>query len=373
VSLSVAVRHRLGALNLDVVFEARGRLTALYGPSGSGKTSVINVIAGLLAADEARVTVDGHVLTDSVRGISAPVHRRRIGYVFQDARLFPHLTVENNIAYGRWFAPKNERYVDPAQVVDLLGLGALLRRRPGDLSGGERQRVAIGRALNASPRLLLMDEPLASLDDARKAEVLPYIERLRDELQIPIVYVSHALPEVVRLATDMVVLADGKSVAAGPAREVLRQLDLLQPAPRGEAGASVLDLTVAGYDEAFDMTALACAAGEAHIPGRHGAPGTPVRILVRARDAMIATRRPEQVSALNVFTGVIASVTPIDAAAVAVTLDCPGASILARVTRKSAAALGLAPGKPAYALVKAVSLGATGYAEGAGEPGRRPG
>lgn len=370
-SLSVAVRHRLGALDLDVVFEARGRLTALYGPSGSGKTSVVNVIAGLLAADEARVTVDGRVLTDTENGLATPAHRRRIGYVFQDARLFPHLTVATNLGYGRWFAPKRERYVDPDQVIDLLGLGALLGRRPGDLSGGERQRVAIGRALNASPRLLLMDEPLASLDDARKEEIVPYIERLRDELHIPIVYVSHALPEVVRLATDMVVLADGKSVAAGPARDVLRQLDLLQPAPRGEEGASVLDLTVAGYDEAFDMTTLVSAAGEARVPGRQGAPGDSVRILVRARDVMIATVRPEHISALNVFAGNVAGVVPIDSSAVAVTLDCAGSPVVARITRQSAAALALAPGRRAFAVVKAVSLSATGYADRA-PPGRLP-
>jgi molybdate transport system ATP-binding protein len=372
VSLSVALRHRLGALDLDVAFEAKGRLTALFGPSGSGKTSVVNAIAGLLRPDEARIVVDGQILDDTERDIAVPVHRRRIGYVFQDARLFPHLTVERNLGYGRWFAPRDGRYADPRQIASLLGLSSLLNRRPGDLSGGERQRVAIGRALNASPRLLLMDEPLASLDHGRKDEILPYIERLRDELSIPIVYVSHALPEVVRLATDVVVLADGKSVAAGPAGAILQRIDLLRPFPRGEEGASVLDMRITAYDDAFDMTTLVSPVGTAQLPGRHGAPGDAVRVLIRARDVMIATVAPEGISALNVFPGTVMALTPIDASAVAVTLDCSGVPVVSRITRLSAAALKLAPGKPVFAVVKAVSVAATGYATGDAPPGRLP-
>src|SRR5215467_4454571 len=205
-TLAIDIRHRLGSLQLDAKFDTGGGLVALFGRSGSGKTSIVNIIAGLIRPDHGCVVNDDVVLVDTARGIFVPRHRRRIGYVFQEGRLFPHLTVRQNLLYGRWFAPRAAgRGDDLERVVDLLGIGSLLERRPGRLSGGEKQRVAIGRALLADPRLLLMDEPLASLDEARKGEILPYIERLRDESRIPIVYVSHAIAEVTRLATTIVV------------------------------------------------------------------------------------------------------------------------------------------------------------------------
>ena len=210
--IAVAVRHTQGDFALDVAFASAARVLALFGPSGSGKTTLLNVIAGLVRPEAGLVEVDGRVLTDTKARTFVPVHRRRIGYVFQDARLFPHLTVRANLTYGRRFAPRAERYADPEEVIALLGLEPLLARRPATLSGGERQRVAIGRALLAAPRLLLMDEPLASLDAARKAETLPYIERLRDELSIPIVYVSHSREEVDRLADEVVHLDEGRVV-----------------------------------------------------------------------------------------------------------------------------------------------------------------
>src|SRR6185295_18647990 len=213
-TVAVDIKHRLGDFTLDAQFETSVGLVALLGRSGSGKTSIINTIAGLINPDHGRVTIDDLVLIDTTRGIFIPPHRRRIGYVFQEGRLFPHLTVHQNLLYGRWFAPR-EAGGDFDGVVELLGIGGLLDRRPGRLSGGEKQRVAIGRALLAKPRLLLMDEPLASLDDARKAEILPYIEKLRDESEIPIVYVSHAVAEVARLAATIVVLADGRVEATG--------------------------------------------------------------------------------------------------------------------------------------------------------------
>lgn len=197
-SVSVDIGHHQGSFVLDAAFESTGRLTALFGPSGSGKTSLINAIAGLIRPQRGRIAVDGRVLVDTGDGVFIPKHKRRIGMVFQDARLFPHLSVAANLRYGRWFAPAAERYGDIGAVVELLGIGHLLDRRPAGLSGGEKQRVAIGRALLASPRLLLMDEPLASLDEARKTEILPYIERLRDETKVPIVYVSHSVAEVAR-------------------------------------------------------------------------------------------------------------------------------------------------------------------------------
>jgi molybdate transport system ATP-binding protein len=207
--MAVAIRHRQGDFTLDVAFETGARVIALFGPSGSGKTTILNVIAGLLRPQSGLIRVDGQVLTDTGRGVMVPSHRRRIGYVFQGARLFPHLNVHQNLTYGRWFAPKAERFASLDEIVALLGIGPLLARKPATLSGGEKQRVAIGRALLAAPRLLLMDEPLASLDAARKAETLPYIERLRDELRIPIVYVSHSADEVERLASEVIRLDNG--------------------------------------------------------------------------------------------------------------------------------------------------------------------
>lgn len=242
-TVSVDVSQRLGNFELYARFDSAGRLTALFGPSGSGKTSLINIIAGLVRPLKGHVAVDGHVLVDTEKGIFVPVHRRRIGMVFQDARLFPHLSVAHNLRYGRWFTPAAERYAKMDAVVELLGIGHLLERRPSHLSGGEKQRVAIGRALLASPKLLLMDEPLAALDDARKAEILPYIERLRDETKIPIVYVSHSVAEVARLASDVAVLAGGRVTAFGPTAEIMQQLDILPANERGEGGA-LLELSL---------------------------------------------------------------------------------------------------------------------------------
>jgi molybdate transport system ATP-binding protein len=213
-SIAVAVTHRQGDFALEVAFEANAHVVALVGPSGSGKTTVLNVIAGLVRPRHARVVVQGRVLTDTERRLFVPPHKRRIGYVFQEGRLFPHLTVRRNLTYGRWFTPVAEHWAKLDEIVALLGIGHLLERRPGTLSGGEKQRVAIGRALLASPRLLLMDEPLASLDEARKRETLPYIEQLRDELSIPIVYVSHSLAEVERLTDQIVRLEAGRVTAA---------------------------------------------------------------------------------------------------------------------------------------------------------------
>ena len=212
-ALEVDIRHRLGAFELAATFTAEGGATALWGPSGAGKTSIVNIVAGLIAPDHGRVAVDGTVLVDRANGVFVPPRKRRIGYVFQDGRLFPHLTVRRNLLYGRLLTPKGKRFVRFDEVVGLLGIGDLLDRRPGLLSGGEKQRVAIGRALLMSPRLLLMDEPLASLDEARRAEILPYIERLRDEAKVPIVYVTHRREEVERLASTVVRLEAGRVIA----------------------------------------------------------------------------------------------------------------------------------------------------------------
>lgn len=354
-ALSVAVRHRLGALSLDAEFQSSGRLTALFGPSGSGKTSLVNIIAGLIRPEHGAVRVNGSALVDTASGVFVPKHRRRIGYVFQDARLFPHLTVRQNLGYGRWFAPRSERYADERHVIDLLGIGALLDRRPGTLSGGEKQRVAIGRALIASPRLVLMDEPLASLDEQRKGEILPYIERLRDETKVPIVYVSHSVAEVARLATDVVLLSAGRVAAAGPAAGILRRLDLLPADEAGEGGA-LLDMAIVRHDERFGMSVLASAVGEVRVPKLDAEPGAAVRLRIRARDVMVATEPPRGLSALNVLAGRIGGMNAAGGPLLDVSIDCNGETVLARVTRQSAHALELAPGQRVYAVVKTVSF-----------------
>ncbi len=214
--ITFAARHAQGDFVLDLAFMSEARLVALFGPSGSGKTTVLHIIAGLIRPREGKVVVAGEVLTDTAAGIFLPPHKRRLGYVFQDGRLFPHLTVRQNLLYGRWLAPRRVRFNSLGEIVDLLGLAPLLDRRPATLSGGEKQRVAIGRALLASPRALLMDEPLASLDEARKAETLPYIERLRDHSALPIVYVSHSAAEISRLTREVVRLEAGRAAPSPP-------------------------------------------------------------------------------------------------------------------------------------------------------------
>ena len=354
-SLKVAVRHRLGAFQLEANFETNGRVTALFGSSGSGKTLLVNLIGGLQRPDDGRIVTDDRVLVDTRAGLFVPRHRRRIGYVFQDARLFPHLTVDQNLRYGRFFTPAVERYTDFDRVLELLGIGHLLDRRPRSLSGGEKQRVAIGRALLASPRLILMDEPLASLDERRKAEIIPYIERLRDETKVPIVYVSHSVAEVARLATDIVLMEEGRAVASGSTSDILQRLDLLPEEERREGGA-VLDMLVASRDEALSMTLLQSRAGEIHVPGLDAAPGSTVRVRIRARDVLVANERPRGLSALNILAGTIISVNVGSGPFADVLIDCGGEVISARITRQSSNMLGLSPGRDVFAVVKSVTL-----------------
>jgi len=351
VSFEVDVDHAREHFRLTARFSSAPGLTALFGRSGSGKSTLVDIIGGLIRPTRGRVAVDGQVLVDTDRGVFVPKHRRRIGYVFQDSRLFPHLSVRNNLLYGRWFARNGGGTSgDLASVVELLGIGALLDRWPHSLSGGERQRVAIGRALLAHPRLLLMDEPLASLDEARRVEILPYIERLRDEAGVPIVYVSHSVTEVARLATTVVILTEGKVTAVGPV------LDILPLADAGDAGA-VLDATVARHDEAFQLTVLASAAGELQVPRLAAPVGAPVRAYIRAREVMISLRPPEEISALNVLAGRIVAITPsANGAQADVRLDCNGATLMARLTAKSVQRLALAAGRPVFAVIKSVSF-----------------
>jgi molybdate transport system ATP-binding protein len=354
-TLAVRIKHRLGSFLLDTQFETSSGLVALFGRSGSGKTSIINIIAGLSHPGEGRVTVDGTVLVDTDAGVFLPPHRRRIGYVFQEGRLFPHLTVRQNLLYGRWFSAMAGQGDELDRVVNLLGIGSLLDRRPGRLSGGEKQRVAIGRALLADPRLLLMDEPLASLDEERKAEILPYIERLRDQSRVPIVYVSHSIAEVARIATTVVLLSDGKVEAAGPTSEIMRRLDLFPLSERAEAGA-VIEAVVERHDAAFGLTELRSPAGNWRLPQLDAPVGARLRLRVRARDVLLAKSAPEDLSALNILPGIVAEIGPRDGPIVQVRVDCAGEALIARLTRYSVERLGLAPGTPVFALIKSVAL-----------------
>jgi molybdate transport system ATP-binding protein len=352
-SLDIDVAHRLGAFSLSAQFQADGRVTALFGPSGAGKTTLVAIMAGLIRPDRGRLVVDGTVLMDTDRGVFVPKHRRRIGYVFQDARLFPHMSVRHNLTFGRWFAHRGS---GPGleSIVELLGIGYLLDRRPAGLSGGEKSRVAIGRALLARPRLLLMDEPLAALDEARRAELLPYLERLRDESGVPIVYVSHAATEVARLATTVVLLDGGRVTACGPAGEILRRLDLFRP-EAGEAGA-VLEGRIDAHDDVYGLTSLLTGAGEIRVPQLANPVGTRLRIRIAARDVIVATERPCGISALNVLQGNVTAIEETGPAQAAVTVTCGLETVVASLTRRSVHDLGLAAGRPVFAIVKSVAV-----------------
>lgn len=359
--LLVEVEHRLGDFRLSASVRAPLGVTALFGRSGSGKTTLVNIIGGLVRPNRGRVELDGRVLVDTEAGVFVPPHRRRIGYVFQEGRLFPHLSVRQNLLFGRWFAPAGPDRTDLAAVVDLLGIGHLLGRRPAGLSGGEKQRVAIGRALLAKPRLLLMDEPLASLDEGRKAEILPFIQRLRDEAAVPIVYVSHVMAEIARLADTLVVLDEGTVAASGPAADILGRLDLGPLSGTREAGA-ILDTRVAAHDLAFGLTTLSTRAGDLRVPTIPLPTGAPVRVQVHARDArdvMLSLNRPSGLSALNVLAATVAEVAESKKegkSTCEVRLDCGGVILLARITRRSRADLGLAPGTPVFAIIKGVAF-----------------
>lgn len=354
-TLSFEAKHTLGKFVLDAAFTSDRGVTALFGRSGSGKTSIIRILAGLTRPDQGRVVLNGDVLVDTHKGIFVPKHRRRFGTVFQEGRLFPHLTVRQNLSYGRWFTPQSERSDNLAKIVDLLGIGALLDRRPEKLSGGEKQRVAIGRALLSSPKLLLMDEPLAALDDARKVEILPYLEALRDELDVPIVYVSHSVAEVARLADRVIVMDGGRVAMTGTAADVLNQPSISVAADRREAG-SLVEGTVERHDPKHRLTTIAFKSGRIYVSGAEIAAGKAVRVHILAKDVMLSTVRPEQLSALNILEGTISAISADQAGTVDVQVDCQGTPVLARITELSREKLGLRQGIRVFAIIKTVAL-----------------
>jgi molybdate transport system ATP-binding protein len=348
--IDVDIRQRLGDFSLDLAFTGGAGVTALFGPSGSGKSSVIKVIAGLSRLVAGHVRLDGLTLAEGTR-VHLPPHRRRVGVVFQEARLFPHLSVRSNLNFGRLFTPKSERRIAEGPVIDTLGIGHLLDRHPATLSGGEQQRVAIGRALLSSPRLLLMDEPLAALDEARRLEILPLIEALRDEFAIPIIYVSHAVEEVARLAAKVVVLEAGRVSREGPPADVLRA-----GRDRFEI-VSMVEGRLGEPDAAYQLTPVENPAGTIWLNGVVAPRGRSVRVLIHATDVALAIDRPEGVTIRTVLTGMVADIVNDGGPSVTVDVALDGdGRLAASVTRRAADELGLAPGRPVFALVKSVAL-----------------
>ena len=351
--LRVDIRQRLGAFDLDARFDAPQGITALFGASGAGKTSVINAISGLSTPHEGRITLGESVLFDAQRGINLPAHQRRIATVFQDARLFPHMSVARNLGYGRRYARAPLGDAEEARIEEMLGIGHLLDRRPAGLSGGERQRVALGRALFSAPRLLLADEPLAALDRDRKASILPYFERLRDEARLPVLYVSHAVSEVARLATQVVVLGAGRVVATGAPADVLSDPALLPDGDR-EAGA-LISARVVSHDS-DGLSALDAGGVAFFLPRLSANIGEDVRVHISASDVMLARDRPGDVSALNVVGGRIVGFRDGGEASVLVNLETPAGPLFARITKRSVAAMALAQGQQIFAVVKTIAI-----------------
>jgi molybdate transport system ATP-binding protein len=352
-SLDVTLRRRLGDFRLDAAFRVeRPGVTALFGPSGAGKTTVVNSIAGLMRPDAGRIVLDGEILLDTSARIFVPVQLRRTGYVFQDARLFPHMSVEKNLRFGWRRTGRRAAQPEFDAIVDLLGLEALLGRRPGRLSGGEKSRVALGRALLAAPRLLLLDEPLAALDAARKAEILPWLERLRDHARLPMIYVTHSVDEVARLADAMIVLEAGRVAAQGSVFDLLSapELGALVPVQGAVFPARICGERPDGLMElAFDGGVL--------LVSRLAKPaGTPLRVRIRSDEVMLSLVRPEKISANNILPAEVIAIHAAGEANVDVQLLCGKTKLVSRITRASLTRLCLEPGAGIFAIVKSVTI-----------------
>ncbi|MBS1208421.1 MAG: molybdenum transporter ATP-binding protein [Proteobacteria bacterium] len=355
-SIVLRVQHAFASFSLDVELALPGRgVTVLFGHSGSGKTTLLRCVAGLERATQAHIAINGTVWQDSAQNRFVPTWQREIGYVFQEASLFPHLNVQRNLAFGMRRANPHGNADDILAVATKLGIEHLLKRSPDGLSGGERQRVAIARALLTRPRLLLMDEPLSALDAARKQEILPYLERLHDELEIPMLYVTHQIEEAARLADHLVLLGQGRVQASGPLVATLARLDL--PLARDHEGSVVIAANVIGYDPEWNLTRLQFSGGEIFVAERPLPIGKPVRLRILARDVSIALSGNNPSSIQNRFICRVTGIAPTDdPAQCLVGLVAGDAALTARITRLSASQLGLAIGQEVWAQVKAVAL-----------------
>lgn len=355
--ISVSLSHTFQGFALRSEFEAGPGVTVLFGRSGSGKTTIVRALAGLLKPHQGKIVIDGRVLLDTNRGIWVPPHKRRIGYIFQDARLFPHLTVRQNLCFGRWFAPKTARQQDMDAIVEILGISHFLHRRPAALSGGEKQRVAIGRALLSGPELLLADEPLASLDTAFKQEIMPLLERLRDEFDVPILYVSHSATEVARLADRVVVLQNGCVVRQGAAGEVLGDSGVL---PTGVRSAGAILQARIRHHHDDGLTELEAGGQPLFLPRLQQALGTSIRIRIAAQDVILSREYPKGLSALNILSGRVEHIRAGDGPGAIVSLKTPAGVILARITQRSAKQLQLTSGANCHAIVKSLAIAPDG-------------
>ena len=350
VDINLSVQR--GGFSLEAGFNAPASdITAISGPSGAGKTSLLRAIAGLDRA-EGHVRVGQRVWQDAQTFV--PVHERRLGYVFQEASLFEHLDVRGNLEYGMRRSASAAGADAFTAAVSLLGLQNLLARSTANLSGGERQRVAIGRALLTGPRMLLMDEPLASLDRHHKQELLPYLEKLHDELQIPVLYVSHSADEIARLADHLVLLDSGNVIAEGPTADLLTRLDL--PAAHEDEAAAVLTGTIAGYDDEFGLCEVRCNGSHLYIPSAPRPTGHELRLRVLSRDVSLTLHAQQETSILNILPAEITEIAAHSDSRCLVRLDAGGQQLLAQITRKSAQALQLENGKRVYAQIKTVAL-----------------
>ena len=336
--------ERGSAFTLDVDLQLPGRgITALFGPSGCGKTTLLRAVAGLVRPASGRVVANGDVWQDDAAGVWRPTHRRPLGVVFQEASLFDHLNVQRNLDFGRRRVPASERHVSLEQAIDLLGIAPLLQRNPASLSGGERQRVAIARALATSPRLLLMDEPLAALDAARKAELLPYFERLQRELDMPVLYVTHSLDEVARLASEVVLMQAGRTVAQGPTAQLMTRMDL--SLSQRDSASALIEGTLESVDAAYGLLQVRFTGGVLQCVQAAGAPprkpGQRLRLRVQARDVSVALQAATDTSILNVLPATVQAIAQDGPAQSLLSLDVGGCTLLARIMRKSADALQL--------------------------------
>lgn len=356
--IEVDIDQQLGPFRLSVAFRTEAPIVGLFGRSGAGKTSVVNAIAGITRPMRGLIAVNGQCLFDSARKIDVPPEDRRVGYVFQDALLFPHLDVKGNLLYGRKRRRIDEHFIEEEKVVKLLALESLLERKTTTLSGGEKQRVAIGRALLAQPRIMLFDEPLASLDQARKAEVIAYVERLREELSIPIVYVSHSVTEITRLADTVVMLSEGRCLAVGSTDRIMGRADLTSAAGHEEID-SVIETRIVEHNAHDQSTTLAFDGGRFIVPRHEGAVGARVRTRIRARDVALATRRPVDISIQNILPARVTAIRVDDRPTVDVQLALGPSSIAARITRQALRELRIEVGQELFALVKAVSFDRT--------------
>jgi len=356
--ISVRLQVKYSGFSLDVDLQLPGKgVTALFGHSGSGKTTCLRCIAGLERAEHAFVQINEEVWQDSQNNLFVPVHKRSLGYIFQESSLLAHLSVRANLEFGLRRIPRQERRVELAHAADLLGITQLLERAPDYLSGGERQRVAIARALLTSPKLLLMDEPLAALDSKRKAEILPYLERLHGELDIPVLYVSHSQDEVARLADHIVLLSEGKALASGPIGETLARLDL--PLSQGDDAGVVIEGSVCDYDAQYQLVTLQLPNSTQRLRVAHSPLkiGQALRIKVQARDISLSLNRSENSSILNSLQAVVTSEVAADNQAhVLIRLDIAGTALLARITRYSRDQLKLQPGQAVWLQIKSVAV-----------------